>query len=555
MIVLDMFLILLAAGLLLLAINLYRLASTSKAFQKKLIRFYYAIHAPDTVSAQIKDSEFDMHDANVAASILLASYPHDETEVLQGAAGNLRVSVRKTVPIKKKLSDWFGEFANINLYLYYDVTLPLQGFSFTVRQANATFTIQLEELKNPCKPSPDYPDGIRTSLRARYIWKGADTAISDMFSVDYKILHYLIKRTEMELEARGFKKLARPAPALAGRQRKAGASKQAPEEQWMRSFEATGGRSYSFWPTPEAYSEAVQNPSHSFKDENLQRSEVALNAIGLPRVQSGMFASVYEFNNEHEQWAVRCFTTRLIDQQERYKAISSFILSDDLSYTVDFHYLEDGIKCGDSWFPVLKMVWVEGQPLDIYIREHLKKPEALQRLKAEFQTMMQQLRRNGVAHGDLQHGNILISAEQIFLVDYDGFYVPELSGRQSNELGHLNYQHPQRNESLFGPTMDNFSAWIIYLSLLILIEDPELWDQFGGGDECLLFRRTDYVNPDNSKLIKTLQSHPSLRIREATAKLLELLAMPVEDLPYLETSVFEIEELLTATAPAELAPD
>ena len=69
----------------------------------------------------------------------------------------------------------------------------------------------------------------------------------------------------------------------------------------------------------------------------------------------------------------------------------------------------------------------------------------------------------------------------------------------------------------------------------------------------MLFRRADLVNPKASQLIKTLQTHPSLRIREANSKLLELLAMPVEEIPYLETNIFDIDTLPARTAQEEKA--
>src|SRR5207248_10425515 len=50
-----------------------------------------------------------------------------------------------------------------------------------------------------------------------------------------------------------------------------------------------------------------------------------------------------------------------------------------------------------------------------------------------------------VAHGDLQHGNILVRGGSIQLVDYDGMWVPALSGRDATEIGHRAYQHPERS--------------------------------------------------------------------------------------------------------------
>ncbi|GAH60317.1 unnamed protein product, partial [marine sediment metagenome] len=262
----------------------------------------------------------------------------------------------------------------------------------------------------------------------------------------------------------------------------------------------------------------------------------------------GMFASVYQLEDENQQWAVRCFDKRLSDQQERYQAISRFILEDHLPFTVDFHYIEDGIKCGDAWFPVLKMPWVEGESLESYLGKIYREPELLQKLRREFQLMMDQLRINGAAHGDLQHGNILVKDGEIYLVDYDGFFVPELSGKKSNELGHHNFQHPGRSENHFGPYLDNFAAWLIDFSLFCLIEDPQLWETFSGGDECLLFRRSDFIKPDSSALISALKHHRSEKIRDGVEILLDLLRKPLEEIPFFESDMsvaIELKEMQT----------
>ena len=58
--------------------------------------------------------------------------------------------------------------------------------------------------------------------------------------------------------------------------------------------------------------------------------------------------------------------------------------------------------------------------------------------------------RREVAHGDLQHGNVLLvpgasaNSLAVKLIDYDGMCVPALAGSKSGEVGHPAYQHPQR---------------------------------------------------------------------------------------------------------------
>jgi len=77
-----------------------------------------------------------------------------------------------------------------------------------------------------------------------------------------------------------------------------------------------------------------------------------------------------------------------------------------------------------------------------------------------------QLKQAGIAHGDWQHANILIVREdgkqRLRLVDYDGMFVPPLQGKSCPELGHANYQHPNRKGADFNLTLDHFSSVLIY---------------------------------------------------------------------------------------------
>ncbi len=287
------------------------------------------------------------------------------------------------------------------------------------------------------------------------------------------------------------------------------------------------------WPSPQDFLEAVQNPGQNFKDAELCTAETELSVLGLPKVASGMFASVYELKSGSKYWAVRCFNDPPGDNHERYRAVSHFILSDDLPYTVDFAYIEEGISINSKWYPVVKMDWVKGETLDLYIEKHLKDKSALTALRLKFKIMMEKLAANGIAHGDLQHGNILVSGGEIYLVDYDAFYVPELQGKKSKELGHPNYQHPERSAEHFGDYLDNFSAHIIDLSLLCLIKEPELWDRFEGGDESILFKRMDFIDGSDSELFAHLLESESMEIKSAAARILDYLQMDPAQVPAL----------------------
>jgi hypothetical protein len=288
------------------------------------------------------------------------------------------------------------------------------------------------------------------------------------------------------------------------------------------------------WPTPQEYNEAVQNPRANFRDPELQACRPDLTALGLPRPITGNFASVYRLTAGGRAMAVRCFFREFTDMRARYAAISSHLQASKLPYTVGFTYLDEGIAIRRSGYPVLKMEWVQGELLDDYIRRNLRNQRALRDLARSWLQLAFGLRGNGMAHGDLQHGNVLVANGAIRLVDYDGMYVPALAGKPSLELGHPSYQHPRRDGALFGPNMDNFSHWVIYTSLIAMAADPNLWDGLEAGDERLLFSRSDFTDPETSGAFRALTNHEAAPVRSLATRLRQFLDLAPERVPSLD---------------------
>src|SRR6185437_3416298 len=131
-------------------------------------------------------------------------------------------------------------------------------------------------------------------------------------------------------------------------------------------------------------------------------------------------------------------------------------------------------------------------------------------------------------------GNIMVRDGQLFLVDYDGMYVPSMQGTRSNELGHRNYQHPLRSADDFGAYLDNFSAWVIYASLRAIEIDPSLYERLGAGEDCLLFRREDFEQPLVSCAFKALEEHHNPELAQLGRSVRSLLAMPLQAIPPLD---------------------
>ena len=165
---------------------------------------------------------------------------------------------------------------------------------------------------------------------------------------------------------------------------------------------------------------------------------------------------------------------------------------------VGFAYEAQGIRVKGQWYPIVKMDWVEGQTLHTYIGQHVSDADALRRLAAQWRDLMRDLRAGGIAHADLQHGNALVTPKgELRLVDYDGMFVSAFAGQPSHELGHPNYQHPQRRSADYDANLDNFAALVIYVSLVALTYEPDLWAQFHTGEN-LIFSASDFKAPQKS---------------------------------------------------------
>ena len=220
----------------------------------------------------------------------------------------------------------------------------------------------------------------------------------------------------------------------------------------------------------------------------------------MPIVTSGQFAYVYKLKSMdgNGDFAVRCFRGYLGDRDQRYRAIQEHVRTSPVGYLSEFSYAPEGILVGGNRFPILFMNWIEGPTLDLYIGEMVHRSDVLLHLADEWLRLLNSLRTSGVAHGDLQHGNIIVEHGQLRLVDHDGIFVPKMEGWIASEVGHQHYQHPRRNAQHFDATLDSFSSLVIYLSLLSLAERPELWQDHH--DENLIFTKADFLDPSASTL-------------------------------------------------------
>ena len=290
------------------------------------------------------------------------------------------------------------------------------------------------------------------------------------------------------------------------------------------------------WPGITDFSEAVQNPGICFAGTELEGGTVAVNQRGMPLVYSGSFASVYSVSVNGGAYAVRCFTREVKDQQTRYNQLSDYLINVLPPSFVHFEFVEEGINLKGDWYPIVKMEWVEGAVLSAFVDAKLDEPDALRRVAAQWRGgTTASLRGLRIAHNDLQHGNVMVQANgNIRLVDYDGMFLPQFRGERSPELGHKNYQHPQRSAADYDDYVDNFPTLVVYLSLLAVAAEPDLWSFYN--DDNLIFTAKDYADPGKSEVFKRLKQSGDPAVVELTKRLAEYCGLAdVAKVPDLET--------------------
>jgi serine/threonine protein kinase len=272
-------------------------------------------------------------------------------------------------------------------------------------------------------------------------------------------------------------------------------------------------------PTKDQISISIENIGNIL-DPKLTGFNTIDGVIG-PECYSGGFCLVYPVTNGNDKYAFRVWHTEIEGIKERLKKISAYLGAHPLPYFVDFDYVDEALKVEDEEgniqkIDAVRMQWVEGKNLVSYIdsvisdanlSESEKKQKILE-LATRFKTMVSELHKEGIAHGDLQHGNIIIAHDgSILLVDYDSVYVPTFTDEEQVTSGMAAYQHPCRKGKIYTASKydDYFSELIIYLSLLCYAEDISLWQPIEERDEySLLLTEADLADISQSALYKEL---------------------------------------------------
>ena len=276
------------------------------------------------------------------------------------------------------------------------------------------------------------------------------------------------------------------------------------------------------FPAAGDYYKAVQAPSRCFTVPKLQAAEFVWDSLG-PTLARGSSAVVFQASVDGRPQALRCYIREDASSRDRYSALGAYLAGRNLSpYVSGTTWLDGAITVNRAPWPVLTMDWIDGRTLNEYVDFLVtgSNAAALTTLAGRWRELVALLQRSEFAHGDLQHGNVMVDQDgQLRLVDFDGVWIPQLAGQPPpTEYGHPNYQHPLHHN--WDRWLDTFSALVIYLSLVALSKDPALWLALYNSKN-LLFAKTDFFPPFKTEAWKQLAALGDPQVDELARKLQE----------------------------------
>ncbi|MFL5772701.1 MAG: hypothetical protein ACJ75F_06060 [Flavisolibacter sp.] len=275
------------------------------------------------------------------------------------------------------------------------------------------------------------------------------------------------------------------------------------------------------FPTADQYvnliEEKVPGTWYGLSDYNFHRTSPG----NIPPYIIGKSCLIFKAEKNMQQFAIRCFLNTDPETLNRYDQVCSYLSARKLPWKTDCNYMGKEIRFHGEQYPAVKMEWIEGQLLNMFIDRIISDPARLSRLQQDLITLSNSLEQNGIGHGDLNFSHILVKGDPtdftIRLVDYDTMFIPTFGGQNSTVSGTPGFQHPARLASDYSESIDRFSIWILITGLEALKQDPLLWTQperFGfRTDENMLFTFRDLLNPEKSRLFQHLFSYKNDALR------------------------------------------
>ncbi|MBQ9312126.1 MAG: protein kinase family protein [Bacteroidales bacterium] len=249
-------------------------------------------------------------------------------------------------------------------------------------------------------------------------------------------------------------------------------------------------------------------------DKSINKDCFEKTSMGELMLSAGNFAVVFKYRKNGVLYSFRCWYKEsgyVENLCSRWNIISNVLKSFSVDYLSKYNYDRYGIVINTEKHPVLTTEWIAGDNLLKYVYNNSFSKNSLLRLSEHFLNICKDMYNKKIAHGDLQHGNILVEhTGKIHFIDYDSFYSPALDGYEDIVHGLPFYQHPARFRNKYSnEKLDYFSELIIYLGILVISEKPEFAKTYhldSKDTESFLFTVKDFSDLKNSKIYNDIKS-------------------------------------------------
>ncbi len=287
-----------------------------------------------------------------------------------------------------------------------------------------------------------------------------------------------------------------------------------------------------YWPTRNDYDYAMEEISEHMLDPDLREGVLERQRRTNMLVHRGRDA--YTCLYHIDEWMLRCFCHSEFQEQgtradvlERYKKLEHFYQKNQtrVSALVPIYYVERGIRVDFFKYdrysneireyiktadvPFVKMSFIRAIALNSFITYNLQDNQRMHQLSDAWLHMIEEMEAIPMAHGDLDLTNVLVQESPagtglvLKLIDYDNTWIPEFASYHYPlpEQGHEFFQHPSffGKSRTFDETIDRFAALVIYISLRVLADFPEMYQKWNLNDNRLIFSPSDYQAEQRDK--------------------------------------------------------
>ena len=199
------------------------------------------------------------------------------------------------------------------------------------------------------------------------------------------------------------------------------------------------------------------------------------------KFENGAFCQCFPLVHNSNKVCFRCWVEdeKREEHLQHILDVSRCLGSRQYKYVVKkYEYIHQALRVNDIVIPAVIMEWIEGDVLLAYVKKNRHNQFIIKSIAEKFYTMVRYMLDKGMAHGDLSGHNIIVtSSKELVMIDYDTLFIAGYTAENvvPSTGGIACYQHPHRTKLKYlSAEMDYYSQLVIYLSLLIVAEKPEI---------------------------------------------------------------------------------